>query len=502
MSIILTCVCVIIIAFLVHLTRKTRNERFYQLIEQFPTHPSYYPLLGNAHLLAGSLEGLLKKKEKLMESYDRLLYWLGPVPILLLKKCDDIAAVLNQCVEREDLGIMKEWMGTGMLNAEVEEWKKSRRVIGPAFNSDMLSKYGKIFNEKAADLVENLRPAAENGEEVDVLDFLRHANLDSVVGTSMGISIGDYGKEGEKFSYSVMETMKQGTKRIQYPWLIQHHIYMIYLKLTGKLQDIAHLQYLPSKIIRDKMNSIRKSREKNDSGDEDHVPESMIDLITRESSRELGFDEIRMRDELLLMAAGGVETTALGVSFLMLMLAMHQDAQQKAYEEIVELTQDRDFLTENEMNGHFKFLEKCIKETLRMFSPVMVTTRRTTKEVVLKDEKIIPANLFVVAFIYLSNRDPDTFENPDKWDPENFSEQALEKRSKNSQLNFGVGPRSCIGYKYAMMSLTAQIVYVLRYYHLTTSIKEFTKDNLKTDLCIRSKIGYPIKLTPRSPAKR
>ncbi|XP_065221589.1 cytochrome P450 4C1-like isoform X2 [Planococcus citri] len=226
MSFVLTLTCIIIIVSLVNFIRKSRNKRFYELLEQFPSPPNCYPLIGNAHSLVGSLEGLLGKFEKMFKPYDRLVYWMGPIPILVLKKCEDIATVLNQSIDREDLGIMTEWLGMGMLNAKPEEWKKSRRVLAPAFSSDMLSKYAEKFDKTASDLVEKFRPAANSGEEIDVLHYLKNANLEAIVEAALGVSIQSCGKEGENFGNSVMEAMKQGAMRIQYPWLIPHQSYL------------------------------------------------------------------------------------------------------------------------------------------------------------------------------------------------------------------------------------------------------------------------------------
>ncbi|XP_065221584.1 cytochrome P450 4g15-like isoform X1 [Planococcus citri] len=272
---------------------------------------------------------------------------------------------------------------------------------------------------------------------------------------------------------------------------------MIYLKFTGKTKDIEHLQYLPTKILRQKMINIRDSPGDNDSSDKANSSKSIIDLLICKSATEPGFNEIRIRDELLLVIAAGGEMAALTISFAMLMFAIHQDIQQKVYEEIQQLTTDYVELTEDHWTNHLKYLEQCVKETMRMFSPVMVTSRRTHKEIKLKDNTIVPANVFVAGFIHFANYDPELYKNPEKFDPENFSDQAIKERPSCSQLNFGFGPRSCIGPKFAMMSIKAQITYILRSYHLSSSIKQFTKEDLKTDLSIRSKIGYPIKFTSR-----
>ena len=56
---------------------------------------------------------------------------------------------------------------------------------------------------------------------------------------------------------------------------------------------------------------------------------------------------------------------------------------------------------------------------------------------------------------------------------------------------------SFVGTKYGILSIKTQIVHIVQNYHLSTNISELKKDQLAADLCVRSKIGYPIKFTKR-----
>ena len=46
---------------------------------------------------------------------------------------------------------------------------------------------------------------------------------------------------------------------------------------------------------------------------------------------------------------------------------------------------------------------------------------------------------------YFANQDSTLYKNPQKWDPEHFSEEEMKQRPKNSHISFGYGQRNCIG---------------------------------------------------------
>ncbi|XP_015366846.1 PREDICTED: cytochrome P450 4g15-like [Diuraphis noxia] len=82
------------------------------------------------------------------------------------------------------------------------------------------------------------------------------------------------------------------------------------------------------------------------------------------------------------------------------------------------------------------------------------------------------------------------------FNPENFSPENVAKRHKYSFIAFSGGPRSCIGSKYAMLSMKVTLSTFLRYFSVHTDIK-LTDIKLKVDLLIRSVHGYPVTIRPR-----
>jgi cytochrome P450 len=66
----------------------------------------------------------------------------------------------------------------------------------------------------------------------------------------------------------------------------------------------------------------------------------------------------------------------------------------------------------------------------------------------------IPAGVTIVAFIYGAHHDPKRWTSAEDFMPSRFAGKANESRSGFDYLPFGAGPRSCIGFQYAMIQMT------------------------------------------------
>uniref|UniRef100_A0AAT9UTV2 Cytochrome P450 4461L1 n=1 Tax=Maconellicoccus hirsutus TaxID=177089 RepID=A0AAT9UTV2_MACHI len=436
-----------------------------------------------------------KNVEKHMQSYDRLVFWMSSYPCVVLKKQEDISLILSQCQDRESLGFLNEWFGTGILTLKYDEWKKSRKTLAPAFTSEMLAIYVHVFNERSAALVDKFKSAADAGLIIDVWDHVMNTNVDIITENVLGASIQSTGKIGHDFSYAIKRAIDSTVKRILSPWLHSRIVYWIYLKLTGESELIKKFHDLPTYIVTKKLNDFRTRKSHID---EINSSKRIIDLLIKAHFNDpFTFTETRIRDELISLMGAGTETTTTTVVFTMLMLAIHQDIQQKVYEEFAQLIGNQE-ITVDHFTKPLKYLEQCIAETSRLYSQITLTARKTTKECKLHDNTIVPDNVIVFLLTSLVHYEEKYYKSSRTWDPENFNEQAVAARPKSSVLTFGYGARSCLGNQYSMLLAKSQLIHILRNYHLSTNIQKLTRDDLEMDLLIKSKFGYPIKFVKRT----
>lgn len=94
--------------------------------------------------------------------------------------------------------------------------------------------------------------------------------------------------------------------------------------------------------------------------------------------------------------------------------------------------------------------------------------------------------------------DPKYFPNPEKFDPERFSDENKDKIQPFTYFPFGVGPRNCIGSRFALMECKAVFFYILSSFHIEVSEKTQTTIKLrKNNFNMMTENGFWFNLTPR-----
>lgn len=62
---------------------------------------------------------------------------------------------------------------------------------------------------------------------------------------------------------------------------------------------------------------------------------------------------------------------------------------------------------------------------------------------------------------YAWHRDPKNFPDPEKFDPDRFNDENIINQNLNAYAPFGIGPRNCIGSRFALMSVKSVLFNML-----------------------------------------
>ena len=144
-------------------------------------------------------------------------------------------------------------------------------------------------------------------------------------------------------------------------------------------------------------------------------------------------------------------------------LLNHPEVSKKARTEIEEqIGSDR--LIEEQDIVKLPYLQNIMSETLRLYPVVPMLLPHMASEDCIVAGYDVPRGTMVMVNAWAFHRDPNTWEEPEKFDPERFAPERAKKRVKYSYLPFAAGKRSCIGGALSQIENTLALVQLLRRY--------------------------------------
>jgi cytochrome P450 len=183
------------------------------------------------------------------------------------------------------------------------------------------------------------------------------------------------------------------------------------------------------------------------------APHDVLQMLLGATDHEDGGDgagltATEVRDHLVTLFLAGHETTSHALTWALYLLSQHRDAWEH-------LTGELDAVLGDRMPGYedldaLPYTEAVMSEAMRLYPPAYMVARRAIADTEIGGYPV-PAGAEVVAWIYMTHRDPRWYPQPLAFRPERFAPEARAALPKMAYLPFGGGPRACIGAGFAMV---------------------------------------------------
>jgi cytochrome P450 len=187
----------------------------------------------------------------------------------------------------------------------------------------------------------------------------------------------------------------------------------------------------------------------------------------------------------------GHETTANAITWTLYLLSEQPQAQAWAAEEA------RDALgaeSPAKALSRLTYLKWVLEEAMRLYPPVPRIERQALEDDRLGDLAVRKGEL-VGVWPWVVHRHEALWEEPDVFNPENFSPEARAGHHRFQYLPFGAGPRICIGAQFA----TAEALLILAEWlaRFVFAPMPGRAVEVTSDLTLRPKGGLPLRLSLR-----
>nr|ALX81393.1 cytochrome P450 [Liposcelis entomophila] len=494
-------VAAIAIAFL-YIYNNKKNKHVYECAKKFPG-PKAYPIFGNSLDFATNSNGIFKKIQQFTNQYDRFFrIWNNGRLFLFCKDYQDAEVLLSNNVnitKSDQYRFTLPWIGQGLINATGSRWRAHRKIITPTFHFKILQEFLDVFNRNGLIMCEKLAAHAGKGP-IDVFPYLNLLALDNICETAMGINM-NIQKNSETTYVKAVKTMcKIISMRMFKVWLMPDLLFKMskYYKMQQDALKILH--GTTEKVIKQRRQELREKKDGNKKTEDDFYERKKLGfldlLIQSEEGSKLTDREVREQVDTFMFA--GHDTISSALSFSLYCLAHNPELQEKAYQEQLSIFGDSDRLPTFADIQEMKYLEKVVKEAQRLFPSIPLIGRLISEDLELPGGYLVPKGAEIILLTWGLHRDPRVWKNPEQFDPENFSPDAIQVRNPYSYVPFSAGSRNCIGQKYAMLELKATVAKVLRKFKILPSPYEKDQIELAAEVVMISTTGINLCIESRS----
>ncbi|XP_059612265.1 probable cytochrome P450 9f2 [Phlebotomus argentipes] len=418
---------------------------------------------------------------------------------------------------------MDELFGNSLLVLKGQKWRDMRSTLSPAFTGSKMRLMSDLVVEICEQMVEFLNEEArvKGPQTHEMKDLFSRLANDVIATSAFGVKVDSLKDRKNDFYESAKEmsdftTPRKGVKIMLYrtlPWLMQ----ALKVKINQP-RETAFLRTLvtESMKIREQKNIVRPDminllmeakkgrlthaeKSDKDSAGFATVEESNVGLKT--VRREWSDNEILAQCFLFLLA--GFETTSSVLSFTAYEIAVNPDVQEKLFEEIKEISEElQGKKLSYDILQRMKYMDMVVSESMRKWPAAAFVDRICNKEFKLEYDKgrffDVPIELSCWIPIVSFHKDPKFFPNPEKFDPERFSDENKSSINPNAYLPFGIGPRNCIGSRFALMEVKAILFYLVLNFSLDVTEETQIPIRLaKSISSLQSEKGIHLKLRPR-----
>ncbi|KAK6155695.1 hypothetical protein DH2020_009943 [Rehmannia glutinosa] len=394
------------------------------------------------------------------------VYWLGTEPFLYIAEPEFLKKMSAEIrgkswgkpnVFKHDREPM---FGQGLLMVEGEDWVRHRHVITPAFSPANLKAMGSLMVDSAKNMLDRWTGLINSGQpEIDVEREIISTAGEIIAKTSFGVSYENGRKVLEKLREMQITLFKSN-----------RHVGVPFGKFLNPKQNLK-AKTLGKEVDELLRSIITERREKPRTGNKPE--QDLLGLLladnTVDGRKKRALTTKELVDECKTFFFGGHETTALALTWTLLLLGLHPEWQEELREEIKHVVGDGEIVDATMLVG-LKKMEWVMNEVLRLYPPAPNVQRQARQDIQV-DNLVIPNGTNMWIDVVSMHHDENLWgKDVNEFKPERFKDNIHGGcNHKMGFLPFGFGGRMCVGKNLTNMEYKIVLTLILSRFSFSLS---------------------------------
>ncbi|CAL8144621.1 unnamed protein product [Orchesella dallaii] len=422
----------------------------------------------------------------------------SPTPIIFLKDLDLIKNVLIKDFDhftdrRHPFPIADKTavFSKNLGDLQGDEWKNVRQSVSPTFTTGKMRKMMEHFNSVGQEWIEMLQSKAKESSTgaaiIDANSCINQYTIEVIANAVFGMNTGTIQNPNSIFAQKAARIANMDKITDMIKMNLSPRYPKIFTMLGIEMFDKEGIQFftnilrqslearLKGEVIRNDFQQLlidaRKGVLKGIGSDELDIFEKDAEIKSSSINKEKYLtDDIIIAQSLVFFLAGltGVSNT---IAFAAYALALQPDIQERLREEVGKVVKEDGSVDYDDLT-QLTYLDMVVCEVLRKF-PGMFRLERVCEKDYHDTESglFVPKKGVVIIPVHSIHNDPKYYEYPEKFYPEHFTPEKKAERSPYAFQAFGVGPRNCIGMRFALIESKAVIAKLVHYFRIEPTEK-------------------------------
>jgi cytochrome P450 len=416
-------------------------------------------------------------------NFENVQIFLLYFPMLVISNVEDAKKVLlnwkefPKAANTNPSSFFQRFLGENLVFVNHEQWRTQRSIMNPAFYT--IDRFGPLFTKEVFKCLKAIQihchKSNQNELIVPIAKFTTALALDVL------------GLAAFNFKFNMLSSFIHKDTNSSKEYVDAYHYIM------SNITDIRYMfgniySSLPLEKNKKIDQSITKMDElvfsliekaKQDISNKEHHEQSLLDMMIESTDEQSGkhMTDKELRDNIMVFFLAGHDTTSAALAACLFSLAKNQHVQEKLIEEIDQAI-GTDLQKPFDMNAldNIEYLEWVIKETLRMYPPVVqIPMRRADKNEQIGTSIKVKKGTLIGINVYNIHHNPLYWPEPFEFRPERFSEEESKNRPTMAWIPFGAGARLCIGKAFSILEQRIFLCALLQRYtvHLQDVSQEY-----------------------------
>ncbi|MAU97009.1 MAG: cytochrome P450 [Fulvimarina sp.] len=337
--------------------------------------------------------------------------------------------------------ILRPLLRDGLLTAEGELWRRTRKAIAPVFTPRHISGFTEQMQARSALFAQGLEK--RTGTTVDASHEMTLLTFDILQETLFS---GDIASEPEGFARSTRDFLGS-MGRVDPLDLLNAPAFLPRLRRLRGRKSMNYFRGLIAETIEKRRAKIAR--------DPSGTPHDLLTLLIKAE----GLSSEEIEDNIITFIGAGHETTARSLAWTLYLLSQAPEERVLVEKEIDEVLPT---LTHpSQWADRLIHTKAAFEEAMRLYPPAP-SLNRTALAADRVGDIDIPAGATLLVMPWLVHRHEMLWDRPDHFMPARFLPENRDRIDRYQYLPFGVGPRVCIGASFALQEAVIALALLLK----------------------------------------